>query len=52
MVSPEALATIKISGLAAFEAAALAAEALLVVVLDAAAGLIGISETGEAIDKA
>jgi hypothetical protein len=41
MVSPEALATIRISGLAALGAAALAAVVLLVVALDAAAGLIG-----------
>jgi hypothetical protein len=56
IVSPEAFATIRISGFAAFEAVALVAEALaaeafVVVVLDAAAGLIGVSETGEAIDR-
>jgi hypothetical protein len=51
IVSPEAFATIRISGLAGLEAEALAAEAFVVVVLDAAAGLIGFRETGEAINR-
>jgi hypothetical protein len=51
MVSPEALATIRISGLAVFGAMGFAAEALVAVVLDAAAGLIGIGEMGVAINR-